>query len=123
MLRLLPLKAFEYAACGLPVVTVPIDSIAHLPEVFRVARSAAQFAQAIVEEGATRDDPARRAARLAAAQAQDYDRRFAELRECLRALERATRAPSFAVGMRRLGLLAAESWNRARSRIASTGLL
>ena len=121
--RLLPLKAFEYAACGLPVVTVPIDSIAHLPDVFRVARSAAQFAQAIAEEGAARDDPARRAARLAAARAQDYDRRFTELQECLRGLKRAARAPSLAAGMRRLGLLAAESWNRARSRIASTGFL
>lgn len=121
--RLLPLKAFEYAACGLPVVTVPIDSIAHLPEVFCVARSAAEYAQAIPQEGATRSDPVRREARLAAARAQDYDRRFAELQECLRVLERARRGPSAASALRMAALFIAESWSKVRSRIALTGLL
>ena len=117
--RLLPLKAFEYAACGLPVVSTPIDSIAHLPDVFRFARSTDEFVAAIREEAATLDDPARRAKRLAAARAQDYDRRFAELQQHLDALVPARCSPSVAVASRLLTLSVAESWNRTVHRIAS----
>lgn len=114
---IMPLKAFEYAACGLPVVSVPIDSIASFPQVFRVARSADEFAQAMREEAAQRSDPQRLQARLAAARAQDYDARFRQLEEWLRVLPRSR--PSSAPRWMRLAVLAAgELWNRALYRIA-----
>lgn len=116
--RLLPLKAFEYAACGLPVVSVPIDSIAHLSQVFRFARSAVEFAAAIREEAALRDDPSRRAARLDAAREQDYDRRFAELEEMLRTAQ-PRRHFSTGAYRRVAAIRALELWNRALSRITS----
>jgi len=120
--RLMPLKAFEYAACGLPVVTVPIDSLGRFPGVFRAARTAAEFADAIVAEAATRDDIARRDARLAAARAQDYDQRFADLEECLRKLQPGHRAGAGA--MARIAALAArEIWNRALFKAARAARL
>lgn len=120
--RLMPLKAFEYAACELPVVTVPIDALARHPEVFRTARSPAEFAAAIVAEAATRDAPARRAARLAAARAQDYDQRFAELEECLRGLQPRRRA-GVQARLRIAALAAGELWNRVLLKAARAARL
>jgi len=115
---IMPLKAFEYAACGLPVVSVPIDSIASFPQVFRIARSAEEFAQAMREEAAQRSDPQRLQARLSAARAQDYDGRFRQLEEWLRALPRSR--PSGARRSMRLWVLAVrERWNRELHRIAA----
>jgi hypothetical protein len=39
----LPLKAFEYVACGLPVVTVPIESLNKFHEVFNFANTVDDF--------------------------------------------------------------------------------
>ena len=39
----LPLKAYEYVACGLPVVSVPITQLQSDPEVFSIAVNAAEF--------------------------------------------------------------------------------
>jgi hypothetical protein len=79
MRRSLPLKAYEYVACGLPVVTIPIDALEKDPELFRTAHNAESFAAAIVAVASTRDDPSLVKNRLAAARAQSYDIRFAEL--------------------------------------------
>lgn len=114
-----PLKAFEFAACGLPVVSVPIESLANFTEVFRFATSAEAFAQAIREEAALRDDPRRRDARLAAARAQDYDSRFRELEECLHTL-RVARSGGTRGWMRICALAAGELWNRALYRISAS---
>jgi glycosyltransferase involved in cell wall biosynthesis len=113
--RLFPLKAFEYSACGLPVVSVPIDSVARFPQAFAFARTAEEFAAAIVREASRRDDPARRAARLAAARAQDYDGRFAEVEACLARLRPGPRTLS---GSRAklASLFLREQWNRVVSR-------
>jgi len=39
----LPLKAYEYVACGLPVVTIPILELEDKPEIFAVARTSGEF--------------------------------------------------------------------------------
>jgi len=79
MRRSLPLKAYEYVACGLPVVTIPIDALEKDPELFHTAHDAESFAAAIVAVASTRNDPPFVRNRLKAARAQSYDERFAEL--------------------------------------------
>ncbi len=75
----LPLKAYEYVACGLPVVTVPIRALESRPDLFAMAQGAEQFEAAIRAAAPSRADPARVANRLQAAKAMDYDARFDEL--------------------------------------------
>ncbi|ODR97398.1 hypothetical protein AUC69_12360 [Methyloceanibacter superfactus] len=77
----LPLKAFEYVACGLPVVSTPIDELARDPELFSIASDAAEFESAIRQLADTRDDSDAIGRRQAAAAQQSYDKRFSELRE------------------------------------------
>lgn len=79
MQRSLPLKAYEYVACGLPVVTIPIDALAEHPNLFSVASDPAAFAAAIADLAPSRTDAAKLAGRLAAARASSYDQRFEEL--------------------------------------------
>ncbi|MBZ6076291.1 glycosyltransferase [Microvirga puerhi] len=88
MRRSLPLKAYEYVACGLPVVTIPIDALGEEPHLFSFARNAREFADAMVLQATTRTDPARIEERLIAASQQSYDERFAQLKsELLARLE------------------------------------
>jgi glycosyltransferase involved in cell wall biosynthesis len=75
----LPLKAFEYAACGLPVVSVPIKALTSKKECFRFATTPEEFVNAIIEVAPTRYDTKAIEARLIAAAEQDYDTRFEEL--------------------------------------------
>lgn len=79
MRRSLPLKAYEYLACGLPVVTTPVDALAGHPELFAVATTAEEFAAAIGRLEASRGDTAAVARRLEAASLSSYDTRFEEL--------------------------------------------
>lgn len=75
----LPLKAYEYLACGLPVVTTPIDALADRADLFTIATNAEAFAIAIRRLEASRGDPASVARRLEAALRSSYDSRFEEL--------------------------------------------
>ncbi|MGI9435515.1 MAG: glycosyltransferase family protein [Geminicoccaceae bacterium] len=75
----LPLKAFEYVASGLPVVTVPIDALQGRGEVFDIAEGADDFVRAITKAASGRNDPAKRAARRKAATENSYDHRFTVL--------------------------------------------
>jgi glycosyltransferase involved in cell wall biosynthesis len=75
----LPLKAYEYVACGLPVVTMPIDALAERSDLFRIERTAEGFAAAIVEIAPGRHDPVALAARRDAARSVSYDHTFARL--------------------------------------------
>lgn len=77
--RSLPLKAYEYLACGLPVVTVPIDSLSAFPDLFTNAENAVDFAHSIERLAPSRTDPDQLRIRLAAARANSYDLRFEEL--------------------------------------------
>jgi glycosyltransferase involved in cell wall biosynthesis len=108
----LPLKAFEYAACGLPVVTVPIEALELHRTIFRFASTAEEFAAAIVHAAETRFDALLLEVRRNAARLQSYDRRFAELGDYLSALPRATAAPALGARARALLLEVAERWNR-----------
>lgn len=77
--RSLPLKAYEYTACGLPVVTVPIDELKENPDLFREALTGQEFAEAILELAPTRRDPDLVARRLAVSALNSYDNRFGKL--------------------------------------------
>lgn len=75
----LPLKAYEYVACGLPVVTTPIDALAERSDLFTTAANAEGFAEAMRRLAASRSDAAMVGHRLEAASLSSYDRRFEEL--------------------------------------------
>lgn len=74
--KALPLKAFEYVACGLPVVTIPIDSLARWPEQFLFATNATEFSTQMERARACRYETVAIRRRLEVAAQQDYDRRF-----------------------------------------------
>lgn len=83
MRRSLPLKAYEYVACGLPVVTIPIDALEPSPRLFRFATTADEFAAAIRETAPTRTEPARLVERMDAAARESYDQRFPVLKDAI----------------------------------------
>ncbi len=75
----MPLKAFEYAACGLPVVGVPIDALARWPDIFLTATTASGFGDQLERARDLARDPVALSERLRVAEQQDYDARFAVL--------------------------------------------
>lgn len=77
--RMLPLKAFEYVACGLPVASIPIRSLAAHPELFRLASGAGEFARALRELAPLANEPSFVYSRIRAAGLHSYDVRFDEL--------------------------------------------
>jgi hypothetical protein len=79
----LPLKAFEYVACDLPVVSVPIRALDRWPDLFALAEIPEQFAREMLRVAETKRDPALKMRRRLAAQSQDYDGKFAALQERL----------------------------------------
>jgi glycosyltransferase involved in cell wall biosynthesis len=83
-----PLKAFEYIACGLPVVSIPIDDLAAFGQAIRFATTADGFVAAIRELRLTRHDPRGLAERDALARAQSYDSRFEAVSRALLDLKR-----------------------------------
>lgn len=101
MRRSLPLKAYEYLACGLPVVTIPIDALADKPDLFAFAATAEEFAAALSRVAPMRNDPTRIVQRLEAAAKASYDERFGELVSQLDAflVRRARLKPSLNVLM------------------------
>src|SRR5207237_5206791 len=75
--RSFPLKAFEYVACGLPVVSTPVKSLAAWPELFCIATDPEAYARAIEEVASTRHDPLLLVERQRQARAKSYDAQFA----------------------------------------------
>lgn len=73
----LPLKAYEYVACGLPVVTVPITALERETELMAVATTAEEFNAAMRRVAATRHDPVMLHRRRQVALANSYNSRFA----------------------------------------------
>jgi glycosyltransferase involved in cell wall biosynthesis len=112
----LPLKAFEYAACGLPVVSVPIASLAR-HQIFAFASTAEEFAASIARVGATRFEPRAIETRTKAARLQSYDHRFHELTEFLDRMTRAAPSRAFGARMRAVSLKIAAQWNRFLSNL------
>lgn len=74
----LPIKAFEYVACGLPVVSIPMKRLEAF-DVFTFATDAASFAREIRAVAPTRHEPALLSKRDESARKMDYDERFREL--------------------------------------------
>jgi glycosyltransferase involved in cell wall biosynthesis len=77
----LPLKAYEYVACGLPVISVPIDALRKEPDLFALATSADEFVSAMRAAVPTRESPQYLSRRREAANCNSYDRRFSTLCE------------------------------------------
>lgn len=75
-----PLKAYEYVACGLPVVSIPIDALREDPGLFHLAGEPAAFIAAIEAAAATRSDPEALARRRSAAARESWDVRFSDVR-------------------------------------------
>jgi len=75
----LPLKAFEYVAAGLPVVSVPIEALTKAPEIFSIASNAAEFAEAMRGVQGSRWDHQALNRRREIAQTYDYGARFQQL--------------------------------------------
>lgn len=77
----LPLKAFEYVACGLPVVSVPIWTLENYKGIFEFAQTADEFVKLILQIAPSRYHRAAIQTRLEVASEQDYDVRFYELQQ------------------------------------------
>jgi len=92
----LPLKAYEYVACGMPVVTVPIDALSGRPDLFAVSRTAKEFAESIDVASQLRNEPGAIQRRLEAAREMSYDLRFEEV---CHAIGKTIRNRSFAQAM------------------------
>ncbi|MBA2648877.1 MAG: glycosyltransferase [Legionella sp.] len=76
-----PLKAFEYIACGLPVVTTPIDSLEVYGDIFLFAQGVDAFvAQLLIAEKLKKDSLYLNRAREAAAN-NSYNKKFSEVIE------------------------------------------
>lgn len=78
-----PLKALEYVACGLPVVSVPIVALNSFSTEICFARTALEFSDAILAVAKTRTNSASLSRRRQVAQENSYDRRFAVAIEAL----------------------------------------
>lgn len=79
-----PMKVYEYLAAGRPVVATPLPALRGVEEI-AVADGAEAFAAAVARE-LERDTPERRAARSAAASANSWDARLAEISAALERL-------------------------------------
>lgn len=77
--RSFPLKAFEYVACGLPVISVPIEALKPYSGIIGLAETADQFLGAMRRAAPTRFDPECLSRRMRVAQQHDYDLKFDSL--------------------------------------------
>ncbi len=78
-----PLKALEYVACGLPVVSVPIAALDRFASDIYYARNPGDFAVAMQRAAETRLDRASLRRRRQLAEENSYDRRFAVVMDAL----------------------------------------
>jgi len=77
--RAFPIKAFEYVACGLPVVSVPINALRAYSAVIKFAETADQFIGVMRSEAPTRFNPELIGYRVSIAKPHDYDLKFDSL--------------------------------------------
>lgn len=76
VVRSFPLKAFEYLASGLPVVSTPINSLSQYSDVIHFAKTATEFKAGIEKAERLRWDPKDTLHRLNIASRQNYDIKF-----------------------------------------------
>lgn len=88
----LPLKAYEYVACGLPVVTTPVNDLIDRPDLFSTAFNKDQFVDLIKTSAKTRFDRKALATRLRAARKNSYDGKFRALKANLSERIKVSRA-------------------------------
>lgn len=79
----LPLKAYEYVSCGLPVVTVPIKALQGATDLFAIAESAGEFESAMRRSSELRHDSMSLEKRRDAALRNSYDKKFEEMKLAL----------------------------------------
>jgi glycosyltransferase involved in cell wall biosynthesis len=79
----LPLKAYEYVACGLPVVTVPISALREKSDLFEFAQTVDEFEIAIRRVSVSRFDPQSIEHRSRVAFLNSYDARFFDMTKAL----------------------------------------
>lgn len=77
--RSFPLKAFEYLACGLPVVTSPIDALTPYQDLFIFANNAEEFQNALIKAATHRYDRQELLKRLNEAKKLSYNHLFSLL--------------------------------------------
>lgn len=77
--RSFPLKAFEYLASGLPVVSVPIKALLQYAEVMIFVSGVDQFQEAIEQAKSFRSSTQHTKQRLSLAASQDYDLKFKQV--------------------------------------------
>ncbi len=66
-----PIKLYEYFSCGMPVVSTALPEVERMGDLVYVARTPAEFAEA-VREAMLENDPARRSRRLAVAARENW---------------------------------------------------
>ncbi len=74
--RSLPLKAFEYMACGIPVITTPIDALEKYKNAFIFVENTDEFIRALKGLESNAMDSANFEMRMKLASEQDYDLKF-----------------------------------------------
>lgn len=74
--RSLPLKAFEYLACDLPVVSTPIDALKPYAAVFSFAETLDAFKAALERSSALRENQEALKQRRQVAKSEGYDQKF-----------------------------------------------
>jgi len=79
----LPLKAYEYVACGLPVVTVPIRALERDAVLIAVATTADEFESTIRQVADSRCNPDSLDQRRQVAMANSYNSRFLSMSQSL----------------------------------------
>lgn len=105
----MPLKAFEYLACGLPVVTVPIKALEPYAEFFHSADNASNFCQQIRAVALSRFHKEAIESRLAEAKKHAYDKKFEqvlnELKTIINAQEEEKNIPAYSTVSKPLNVL------------------
>ena len=75
----LPLKAYEYVALGLPVVTTPINSLMNKETLFTIASTAESFILEIKQQAKLRRHKPSINKRLSAAKSHNYENNFRKI--------------------------------------------
>lgn len=88
-----PLKAFEYFAAGLPVVSTPLDNLRPWGHLIHFASEPEQFVQE-TGRALAENSPAQAERRRSAARAQDYDDKFAQVQKLVSRISESPATPA-----------------------------
>lgn len=108
--RSLPLKTFEYLAAGLPVVSVPIESIIDTEGLIAFASSPQDFSKAIRQASDKRESSSFRLAARDRARREDYDLKFDAVIAKINSILEARALPSSNLNKPRIAIVVSESF-------------